>query len=58
VNGVEFHQASWRSCGEHLTDIEVVIRDRQLGSFALHEEIVLEIPEGEDAIVGPTITNA
>jgi hypothetical protein len=48
VNGVEFHEASLRSSGEHPTNIEVVIRDRQLGSFALHEEFVLEICEGED----------
>jgi hypothetical protein len=26
----------------------VVIRDRQLGSFALHEEFLLEVPEGKD----------
>ncbi len=48
VNGVEFHRASWRSRGEHPTDFEVVIRDRQLGSFALHEEFVLEIPRGPE----------
>jgi hypothetical protein len=52
VNGVEFHQASWRSCGEHPTDFEVVIRDRQLGSFALHEEFVLEIPRGKEGNAG------
>ena len=27
---------------------EVVIRDRWLGSFALHEEFLLEVPEGKD----------
>jgi hypothetical protein len=47
VNGVEFHQASLRSYGGHPTNIEVVIRDRQLGSFALHEEFALEIRENE-----------
>ncbi len=52
VNGVEFHQASWRSFGEHQTDFEVVIRDRQLGSFALHEEFVLEIPRGPERNAG------
>jgi len=52
VNGVEFHQASWRSCVEHPTDFEVVIRDRQLGSFALHEEFVLEIPGGKESNAG------
>ena len=52
VNGVEFHQASWRSRGEHPTDFEVVIRDRQLGSFALHEEFVLEVPRGKDGNAG------
>ena len=52
VNGVEFHQASWRCCGEHPTDFEVVIRDRQLGSFALHEEFVLEISRGKDGNAG------
>jgi len=45
VNGVEFHQASFRWCGEHPADFELVIRDRQLGSFALHEEFLLEILE-------------
>jgi hypothetical protein len=48
VNGVEFHQASRRQCGAHPTDFEVVIRDRQLGSFALHEEFGFEIPTGVD----------
>lgn len=48
VNGVEFHEASLRSCGGHPTNCEVVIRDPALGSFALHEEFILEIREGED----------
>jgi len=48
VNGVEFHQACWRWCGEHPTYFEVVIRDRQLGSFALHEEFVLEMLRGKE----------
>jgi len=52
VNGLEFHQACWRWCGEHPTDFEVVIRDRQLGSFALHEEFVLEIPRGKEGNIG------
>jgi hypothetical protein len=52
VNGVEFHHASWRSRGEHLTDFEVVIRDRQLGSFALHEEFVLELRSGKQGNAG------
>jgi hypothetical protein len=47
-----------RSCGEHPRNFEVVSRDCQLGSFALHEEFVLENPEDEDAIAEPTITNA
>ncbi len=49
VNGVEFHKAFLRSCGGHPTNFEVVIRDRRLGSFALHEEFILEIHEGKDA---------
>ncbi len=48
VNGVEFHRTFLRSCGGHPTNFEVVIRDPELGSFALHEEFVLEIREGED----------
>jgi hypothetical protein len=58
VNGVEFHVAYLCSCGEHPRNFEVVSRNCQLGSFALHEEFVLEIAEGEEAIAGPTITNA
>jgi hypothetical protein len=45
VNGVEFHEAYLRSCGEQSASPELVIRDRQLGSFALHEEFLLEILE-------------
>lgn len=48
VNGVEFHQASLRSCSENATNFEVVIRDRQLGSFALHEDFLLELLEGKE----------
>jgi hypothetical protein len=46
ANGVEFHQTCLRSCGEHPTNFEVVVRDRQLGNFAIHEEFLLEIQEG------------
>jgi len=48
VNGVEFFEASLRSCEEPPADVDVLIRDRRLGSFALHEEFTLEIPEGGD----------
>lgn len=48
VNGIEFHQASLRRCGDRGTSFEVLIRDRHLGSFALHEEFVLEIPRGHE----------
>jgi hypothetical protein len=47
VNGVAFHEAALRASGAHPTNIQVVIRDRQLGVFALHEEFVLEIREQE-----------
>jgi len=46
VNGVEFHEVHLRSC-ESPSNFEVVIRDRLLGSFALHEEFLLEVPEGK-----------
>jgi hypothetical protein len=48
VNGIEFYEVSLRSCAERPTYFEVVIRDRQLGTFALHEGFVLEASEGED----------
>jgi hypothetical protein len=48
VNGVEFHRTFLRSCGEHPTNFEVVIRDPELGSFALHDEFLLEVLEGEE----------
>jgi hypothetical protein len=48
VNGLEFQQACLRLHGGHSTNFEVVIRDPQLGSFALHEEFILEIREGKD----------
>jgi hypothetical protein len=47
VNGVEFHEASLRPGGKDCSNLEVVIRDRELGSFALHEEFVLEFRENE-----------
>ena len=47
VNGLEFQEASLRSCGEQPTDFEVVIRDCVLGEFALHKEFLLEIREGQ-----------
>jgi len=48
VNGVEFHEASLRRCGGRLTEFEIIIRDRELGSFALHEEFLLEVLEGKE----------
>jgi hypothetical protein len=47
VNGLEIHEVSLRP-GEDCSNLEVLIRDRRLGSFALHEEFVLEIREGDD----------
>jgi len=52
VNGLEFHEASLRPHGEKPAQFDVVIRDRQLGSFALHEEFVLEIPRGQERNAG------
>jgi hypothetical protein len=46
VNGVEFDEASLRPDEDGRSNLEVVIRDRLLGSFALHEEFLLEVPEG------------
>lgn len=52
VNGLEFQEASLRPCGEPPNNFEVVIRDRVLGTFALHKEFLLEIREGQRCIVG------
>ena len=48
VNGLEFQQVCLRPCVEQPTLLDVVIRDRLLGSFALHEEFVLELPRGKE----------
>lgn len=48
VNGVEFQLVCLRPCVEQSTLLDVVIRDRLLGSFALHEEFVLELPRGKE----------
>jgi hypothetical protein len=48
VNGVEFHEASVRPCDGHPTKFEVMIRDPQLGSFALREEFLLEVAESKE----------
>lgn len=45
VNGLEFREVCLRRSDEQLAKFEVMIRDRQLGSFALHEEFLLEITE-------------
>jgi len=47
VNGVEFREVFLRSCDGHRAKCEVVIQDRQLGNFALHEEFLLEVLEDE-----------
>jgi len=47
VNGVTFYETTLRASGAHPTNVQVVVRDRQLGVFALHEEFVLEIREQE-----------
>jgi hypothetical protein len=47
VNGVEFCMTSMRWRGKNSTDIEVLIRDRQLGTFSLHEDFILETGERE-----------
>ncbi len=52
VNGIEFDQASLRSRVEHPTNFEVMIRDRQFGRFALHDEFILEIPNGDEESAG------
>jgi hypothetical protein len=48
VNGIEFRQVSLRPRDGHGAKCEVVIRDRHLGSFALHEGFVLEVLEAEE----------
>ncbi|HXQ27331.1 MAG TPA: hypothetical protein VN822_13055 [Candidatus Acidoferrales bacterium] len=48
VNGLEFHEASLRASDEHPTNFEIVIRDRQLGGFPLHEEFLLEVMEAQE----------
>lgn len=52
VNGLEFQEASLRPCGESPSNLEVVIRDRLLGTFALHKEFLLEIREGQRCNAG------
>src|SRR5271169_5511993 len=52
VNGIEFAEVAVRSCREQAKDFDVMIRDHHLGAFALHEEFVLEIPDGNHAISG------
>jgi hypothetical protein len=47
VNGVEFYEASLRSCCEQPTNCEVVLRHPKLGCFALHE-FLLEILESKE----------
>jgi hypothetical protein len=46
VNGVEFHEVHLRSC-EPPSNFEVAIRDRWIGSFALHEEFLIQVSEGK-----------
>jgi hypothetical protein len=48
VNGREFHEVFLRRDGESRSDLDVVIRDRLLGSFALHEGFLLEIQESDE----------
>ena len=52
VNGIEFAEVAFRSCGERAEEFEVMIRDHHLGAFALHEEFVLEISDSNHAISG------
>jgi len=49
VNGLEFREVCVRRCGEQPAEFEVMIRDRQLGTFALHEEFLLELPQRQHA---------
>jgi hypothetical protein len=52
VNGLEFLEACLRPGGPGHSTLEVVIRDRQLGNFALHEEFLLEIQESQNGHMG------
>ena len=47
VNGIEFHQLALRPGAEYSTRHEIVVRDRHLGSFALHDDFLLEAPKGK-----------
>jgi len=42
VNDLEFEEALLRPCKEDPTDFQLVVEHRLLGSFALHEEFLLE----------------
>src|SRR5690348_7042782 len=42
VNDLEFADALPRPCKEDLTDFQLVVEHRLLGSFALHEDFLLE----------------
>ncbi len=43
VNDLEFEEALLRPCGEDPADFQLVIEHRFLGSFALHDDFVLEV---------------
>ncbi|MGC2828986.1 MAG: hypothetical protein WB994_05060, partial [Candidatus Acidiferrum sp.] len=42
VNDLEFAEALLRPCKKEPTDFQLVVEHRFLGSFALHEEFLLE----------------
>lgn len=48
ANGVEFEKVSLRTCLGSTRELEMVVRDRLLGTFALHEEFELEIRKSGD----------
>ena len=47
VNGIEFHRGYLRRRDEERKEFEVVVEDRRLGSFSLHDGFVLEIRAAE-----------
>ena len=52
ANEIEFREISLRLRDQHPPDFEIVVRDRLLGSFALHEGFLLEIPRREEKLDG------
>jgi len=47
VNNLKFRDVSLRPSGASRQDFDVVVHDIRIGSFALHDEFVLEVPSSD-----------